>query len=367
MIRNIWKLAQLDLLRWWRMPLAMASVLLPPIMMTFFLVILSFTVTQQPVALVLGSNGTAAQRMSHIIQADDDAYLLTLTDSKTAEKMLSDQKIAAIITIPADFDAEVMKNGGDVMLTLNNIDIDFADDIRRSVDRSVGQFNISSSDAGKNPYLIQVDEHDIRKTNVDWLDYQIIPALVLLILNVGLMGTALMCAQDIERKTSRLLLIAPQSASTLIAGRLSGGLLASLAVLIPAVALCSLFGIINPPLYHWWAIILIFIATSTCASSLGAVLGSLFKETRTIAMAATVFATYMYFLGGGFTTISFLSPWLQTLSSFIPIRYAIDGLRQALFYSSLQGILKDIIILFLTAFISVVIGSYAIKWSWADY
>jgi ABC-type multidrug transport system permease subunit len=151
----------------------------------------------------------------------------------------------------------------------------------------------------------------------------------------------------------------------LVAGRLLGGVIASLMALIPAIIICMLFGIINPPAGHWLALTAIFVMTATCASGLGAVIGSLLKDSRNIAMASSVCATYMFFLGGGFTTIAFLPEWLQTLSSFIPMRYAIDGMRQALFYSTLDGVPKDLLVLSLTAFIALIIGSFSIRRSWS--
>jgi hypothetical protein len=294
-MRALWALARLDLLLWRRMPLAVASALVPPIGMAALLVVLSLAVGQQPVALVVEGHGENADRMTKIIEADDDAYALTKTDDATARKMLREQKVAAIITIPADFESAIKEGRlATVKLLLNNVDIDFADDIRRSVDRSVAHFDAPAlslegehgarKDTDTNPYLIDVHEHDLRETNVGWLAYQIVPALVLLVLSVGLMGTALLCALDIERKTARYLAVTPPRSWVLVAGRLLGGFLACMIVLVPAVALCALTGIIAPPPSHWPALAAIFVATALCASGLGAILGAVLTRTRTIAM-----------------------------------------------------------------------------------
>ena len=382
----MWRIAKHDLLMWRRMPSAIACALIPPIGMTLILVGLSLAVLKQPVALVIEGHGPHSEHMQKIIEADTDSYVnydfskkLQATDAKTARRLLENQQIAAIIKVPSDFDQNVQKGMGKVHLILNNVDIDFADDIRRSVDRSVAHFHapiLSPHDAEgagqkfeldkPNPYRILIDEHDLRETNVEWLHYQVIPALVLLVLSVGLMGTALLCAQDIERKTARYLLLTPQQNWILVGGRLLGGVIASLIALVPAVALCTCFGIVTPPLNHWPAFVAIVVGTAVCASGLGAIVGTLLSGSRTIAMASSVVATYMFFLGGGFTTIAFLPEWLQTLSSFIPMRYAIDGMRQALFYSTLDGVAKDIAVLYLTALLCTVLGSIAVRRSWAN-
>lgn len=382
MIQTILNLAKHDLLLWKRMPLAIASALIPPAGMALLLIILSFSVTRQPVALVVESQQPNALYMQKIISSDTEAYLLKTTDMNTANRMLSDQEVAAIITIPQDFDKKVAKDEASVNLKLNNIDIDFADDIRRAVDRSVAQFdapqlgvegeeNESAPTGGshafvisQNPYRVAVNEQSLRTTNVSFLNYQVIPAFILLILSVGLMGTALLCANDNERKTARSLILAPVPAWTLIAGRLLGGLLISVIIVFPVLFISFLFGIIAPPVSHIPALLVLFLATGLCAAGLGAALGSLFRGAKIVAMASSVVATYLFFLGGGFTTIAFLPNWLQDLSAIIPTRYAIDGMRQALFYPDLQGVTTDIIVLIGTAIIAILLGSLAVRKSW---
>jgi ABC-2 type transport system permease protein len=392
-IKGIFTIASLDLLIWKRTPMSIFAALIPPVGMTLILITLSLAVLQQPVALVVESTGQYAQKMEKIIESDTDAYLnydfstkFKPTDAKTAQHLLESQQVAAIITIPADFDQKIIEGNAQVKLLLNNVDIDFADDIRRSVDRSVAQFdapglklfedeadelNINQAIVQKkvdknNPYRIRINKRDLRQTNVEWFNYQIVSALILLILNVGLIGTALLCAQDIERKTNRYLMISPQPFWVIVTGRLLGGTVASLSALIIALILCVIFKVISPPLSHWPILWLIFSATALSASGLGVVLSILFKGSRLIAMASSVVSTYLFLLGGGFTTIAFIPQWLRNLSIIIPTRYAIDGMRQVLFYSTLDGVKLDLAVLGLTAFLSILIGSFVIRRSWSN-
>jgi ABC-2 type transport system permease protein len=187
----------------------------------------------------------------------------------------------------------------------------------------------------------------------------------LLVLNTGLMGTALLCAQDVERGTARYLVLAPLSSWMLVAGRLLGGLIISLIVLIPALVLCVVTGVIAPPLDHWPVLAGLFAATALSAAGIGAVLGTVIRGTRNIAMAVSIVATYFFFLGGGFSTIAFLPSWLRVVSAFNPIRYAIDGMRQALFYQELTGVPEALIVLVGTALVALVTGSFFVRRSWA--
>jgi ABC-type transport system involved in multi-copper enzyme maturation permease subunit len=397
-VRAIWSIACMDLLLWRRMPMAILSAIVPPLTMAAFLVVLSLAVTQQPVALVIEGKGPMTKMMEETLQADDDAYMLTCTDANRAQKLLNNQEVAAVITVPRDFDEKFERSQpAQIKLLLNNVDIDFADDIRRSVDRSVYRFNLQRNKApgteelaairkmegketaglearelellrrlssGENPYLIKIDEHDLRSTNVQWLNYQVIPALVLLVLNVGLVGTALLTAQDIERKTALHLLLAPQNSLKIIAGKLTGGFLACLIALAPALLLCVVSGTVSAPVGHWAPLLAIFAATGLFSSAVGAIIGASMTGARTIAMAACIVASYLFLLGGGFTTIAFLPDWLRILSSLVPSRYAIDGMRQCLFYSNLDGVANDLLVLCTSALACCLIASMIMRRTW---
>jgi ABC-2 type transport system permease protein len=355
----------MDLRRWGRRPLAVAGAVIPPLSMALLLIILSLTVTQEPVALVVQSHGPEAQRVQKLIEEDTDAYELTETNARNAARMLQSQEVAAILIIPSDFDAHVALHTAHLRLILNNIDIDFSDDIRRSVDRTVGRFNsLDMASSNTNPDHIRIEEHDLRRTSVDFLHYQTLPVLILLLLNVGLMGTALLCAEDREQGTARVLALTPAPGWVLAAGRLLGGVLASLAVLIPTVILGLLAHIMSPPANHWLALVVLFLATALCAASLGVVLGTLLHGSRNTAMASSILSTYLFFLGGGFTTIAFLPEWLRILSALNPVRYAIDGLRQALFYPDLTGFSGDMSVLVGTAVATTLLASVLIPRLW---
>jgi ABC-2 type transport system permease protein len=377
MMRAIWALARLDIRLWRRSPWAVVSALIPPIGMAVLLAMLTLSVGKQPVALVVDGKGPMATLMAQIIQSDSEAYALTITDEQTATGMLNDQEVAAAIVIPPGFDDGVATHTATLDLTLNNVDVDFADDIRRTVARSVAEFDapqlgIQGELGGPskgvllpNPYRMAIAEKDLRTTQVDFLRYQVLPAVVLLVLSVGLMGTALLGARDVERRTARHLVLAPLPAMGLVAGRFLGGLITSLIVLTPVMVVAVLTKVISPPANHWPALIALFVCTALCAAGIGAALGAWFRRSRTVAMMSSIVATYLFFLGGGFTTIAFLPSWLRHISDLVPIRYAIDGMRQSLFYPDLHGVTTDLVVLAATAAAAITVGTVMVRRSWS--
>ncbi|MBO0835911.1 MAG: ABC transporter permease, partial [Actinobacteria bacterium] len=73
----------------------------------------------------------------------------------------------------------------------------------------------------------------------------------------------------------------------------------------------------------------------------------------------------LFFLGGGFTTVQFLPTWLHRLTEFVPTSYAIDGLRQSLFYPGLYGFGADMRALLGTALLAVAVGGVAVRRAWS--
>src|SRR5262245_36197301 len=170
-------------------------------------------------------------------------------DRGPAEAALRDQRVAALVLIPADFDRKAATGQAQVVVELNNVDIDVSDDIRRSVARSVAeldapQLGIAGELHGRseglllpNPYRVAVAERDLRRTNVEFLQYQVVPILILVVISLGTLGAATLTVRDFERGTGRLLLVAPVRRSALMLGKLLGAMLATGVVMMPPVIL----------------------------------------------------------------------------------------------------------------------------------
>jgi ABC-2 type transport system permease protein len=395
-LRQTWTLAAHDVGQWRRAPWAIAAALIPPVALALLAYVLTFNLGHQPIALVQEAHGRYANHIAGIFQAQaGDLYSLIPTDRANATRLLDSQQVAAVVVIPPNFDTAVSRcpalqpgqiihdysyarsgcPAAQLQVTLNNANTNFAGEIRRALSETVTFFDapdvitpVSESQldmSDLNPYRVNVMTALTRVNTVDYIHYAVIPCLVLLILSVGVMGTALLCARDIERGTARHLALAPVSPWVLVAGRLVGGVLVSLVVIVPTLVIATVTRLIAPPVGHWPALALIFLATAVCAAGLGAVLGATMRGARAVAMAAAVICTYLFFLGGGFTTIQFLPAWLRGITTFVPTRYAIDGLRQSLFYPGLYGFGADMRVLLGTAAVAVIAGGLVVRRAWS--
>ena len=77
----------------------------------------------------------------------------------------------------------------------------------------------------------------LNNTNVSFLQYQVIPIVVLIVISVGVLGTALLTARDFEHGRAKMLLLSPAGGWALVVGRLLGGTLITIGLVAPLVAL----------------------------------------------------------------------------------------------------------------------------------
>ncbi|HEY7199653.1 MAG TPA: ABC transporter permease [Candidatus Dormibacteraeota bacterium] len=372
-LRAVLAIAALDVTVWLRSRWAVAAALLPPLGMAVLVGLLTVSVGQQPVALVVEGHGVLATRLAQLYQADQDAYLLSVLDRRTAEDALRDQRVAAVIVIPADFDERARTGDARVVLELNNVDIDVADDLRRATARSVAELDapqlgllgeLHGPTEGivlPSPYRVAIAERDLRDTNVEFLQYQVVPILVMVVIGVGTLSGAMLASRERERGTARLLLMAPPPRWVLLAGKLLGALLATGAVLGPLLVLGAAAGALRPPLAHWPALIALLAVTSAMASGLGLLIGLASRRPRVVTMLSLNAAIVLFFLGGGFTTVAFMPDWLQTVSLAVPTSYAIEALRQALFYPDLAGFGRDLAAIAAFALATAGLGTAALS------
>ena len=100
------------------------------------------------------------------------------------------------------------------------------------------------------------------------------------------------------------------------------------------------------------------------AVGVGLLLGIWLRNARLVAMVGLNLAAYLFFLGGGFTTVPFLPDWIQAASKLVPTSYAIDGLRQTLFYPDLPGVARDVAVVAGCAAAAVLAASVALGRAW---
>ncbi len=374
MIRVAFAVARCDVARWLRSPTLLAATLIPALGMTLMVLALTYAVGRQPVALVQLGHGPTAKRLERILRESDGFWLKPYTPEQAA-RALRKQWVAGAITIPADIEEAAAGNKGHLDALINNVDLDFSDDIRRSVSKAAvsldapslaGQEDESETNLGgkvksrpeANPYLVDLSEIDLRRPDVPFLIYQMVSVFALLALTAGLLVTALSIAGDRESGTLRILALAPASRLAVVCGHLAAGVAAAMLLTTSLLVPLALAGALNAPPSRWPAIAALLLATAMGSTGVGVLVGLATRRVTTTVLLGVNVASASFLLGGGFTTVAFLPPFLQAAARATPTYYAVEGLREALFYTEMPGLARNLGVLLAFGISSVVIGAW---------
>jgi ABC-type Na+ efflux pump permease subunit len=356
--KAVWIIARKDIGVWLRQPSAVAATVLPALV---FLIVLYFgarAVGRNPVALVVEDNGPHAQQLVQILQ-HDDAFIITTADAARAAQQLRNLDVSAIITIPAAFDSAYDAHRADpVTIRINNLNLDFTNDLRRSLPAAITAFYGEQPDS---PIRVTVQETDLRRQDINLLQFDLVPDLVLLLTIAGMINAGLATAREWEDQTIKELLLAPISRGSLIAGKLLAGWLTTLLIGAIVLAIGALTGYLRPVGIYWLLTLLMVLLIALASASLGVALGAATRSFQRVTALGIPLAFYLFFLSGGISVAAFLPNWVQTIAHVIPTFYGVHALQMAIFYSSADGYGRDAVVMAGTALVTLALGVLSLR------
>ncbi len=356
--RAIWAIVTKDVGVWLRQPAVIAATVMPAIVFMAIIVVSAAAVGRNPVALVVLDDGPLAAGLAGIIE-HSEAFVTRRETPAEAARLLTDLEVAAVVTIPADFDAKIAARRPDpVDIRINNLNLDFTNDLRRSLPAAITEFYRGQA---QSPIHVMVQESDVPSQDVTLIQFELIPNLVLLLTLAGVINCGIATAREFEEFTIKELLLAPIGKSTLIAGKLVAGW--STTMLVGGIVL--LLGVVTGelrPVGVFWLPTLVDIALLGAASAgLGAALGAALRKYGPVTGIGINVSLYLFFLSGGIGVAAFLPAWVQAIARFTPTFYAVHALQMAVFYQSTDQLGRDLLILIATAVAGLLLGVLSLR------
>ncbi|MDQ6722698.1 MAG: ABC transporter permease [Thermoproteota archaeon] len=378
MINPLWLLSILAIVRkdigvWFRQPTAIAATILPALA---FMVILYFgaqAVGRNPVALVVEDQGPHAQDLVKILTGSDAFRVTIVSTAQKAEELLKQVKVAAVITIPSNFDSAFDSHKPDpVLIHINNLNLDFTNDLRRSLPTAITEFysqknnldgiNDKFNKSSISSIYINVKETDLRKQDIDLLRFELVPNLVLLLTTAGIVNAGLATAREWEDSTIKELLLAPISKTSLIAGKMLSGWITTLIVASIILILGAVTGYLRPDSqFSLISTIVIVLLIALASTGLGVAIGAATRSFQRVTAFGIPLSIDLFFLSGGISVAAFLPTWLQTIAHFVPTYYGTHALEMAIFYNSTEGLASDILVLAGTAFLTGILAVLSLR------
>jgi ABC transporter DrrB family efflux protein len=354
-----WIILRKDLRIWLRQPTNMAATLIPPLSFMLIMALGAAAVGRSPVALVVQDTGPQGIQLAQAIEAAD-VFRLHKVDAAQAQILLQNLDVVAVITIPPDFTRRAQAGEtAPVEVLVNNLNLDFTNDIRRAVPDAITQYYLAQGTAS--PIKITLHEHDLRTRDVELFQYSILPIVAMLLLIGGLVTGGMATAREWESRTIKELLVSPASNAAIIAGKVLASFTTTFLLGVLVLGLGYGLGWIQPEGVYWLTTLLVVALVALLGAGLGVAVGAALQRIQPVIPIAVNLALYLFFLSGGIAVLAFEPTWLQAIAAYDPLTYGIHALQMAVFYSSADQLGRDIVILGLSALAALGLGIVALR------
>ena len=354
-----WVIFRKDIRVLLRQPATIAATLVPPIAFLLVNALGAAAVGRSPVALVTLDQGAKGQQVAQIIH-NADVFRITDATPSQAQSLLNNIDVVAVITIPADFTQRVdAHETAPIDVTVNNLNLDFTNDIRRSVPDAITQYY--QAQGSVSPVKVTMQETDLRHRDVEFFQYNVLPTILLLLMISGLINGGLSTAREWESRTVKELLLAPVSRGAIIAGKVFAGFAITFTLGTLVLLLGDLLGWTQPQGIYWLSALLTIALVSLLAAGLGVAIGAALRRIQVVIAISINVAIYLFFLAGGIGVLAFEPDWLQNIAAFVPLTYGRHALEQAVFYSASDQFALDMTVLALSALVAISLGTLSMR------
>lgn len=278
-----------------------------------------------PTALIDRDGGPYAKQFVEALNGAHHSFALKYMSAEAAEEALGSGRLVAIITIPPGFSTSIARGVTvPIDVRIDNVNIDLTNDVQRALPAAIVAFGHRNNFPG---VRVVMAEHDVNPHDTGYIPYLVVSALALdAMVIAGILG-AMATAREFERRTVKLLRLAPASASIVLAGKLAvaAGVSGS-ALGVTLLAIVFGYGVVPVAPATTVFALAACVAIFTC---FGAWLGALLK--RTLAAVPLLFGLAMplYVDSGALEPTRFDGETIWILAHLSPVYYAVGVLEWA--------------------------------------
>ncbi len=341
-VRVVRAVAAADIRLTLREPLfAVVGVVIP---INFLLLFLLFALSggQAPIAVVMNDQGPLAARFVQAM-GNSRSFIIHTASPADAEREIRAGTIVAVVTVPQDFDAALGAGTRvDLPVEVNNLNVDFTNDIRRAVPLSITSFY---ADAFPEQVVVHAVESDIQAHDTGYVPYLAVSIVVAGLMLAALLQGSVNAARDYELGTVKELALAPVSRLAIGLGKMLGSaaLTAASALLVLGVVIL-LIGVrpLHPLEVLGFALLMI-----AAFLALGVLAGTLVRRRQQAIPLAIASVLPLFFLSGPFGPANWLGPVPGAIAAVSPLTYAIAAFQHAFhgYQTATQDLAVDTIVL----------------------
>jgi ABC-type multidrug transport system permease subunit len=272
-----------------------------------------------------------------------DVFRVSVVSAPTAQELYDNLEVGAILTIPPGFTQAVEHHqSAPILVVANNLNLDFMNDVRRSVPDAI---TVYYGELPTSPLNITVDQRNLRPRDVNLFQYEVVPLITLLVTVVGLIASSSGTAREFETLSIKEIMLAPTRRVAIVLGKVAASWVATCCTgLIMFAAGCAL-GWIRPEGPFVATTLLAIALVALFAATAGIALGCVVRRVQSVNVLSTTGSVWLFFLAGGLGIIQFEPVFLRQVAALDPLTYGTHMLQMAIFYSSSDRLLLDILVL----------------------
>jgi hypothetical protein len=262
-----------------RSPVTTVLVFALPLNLLLLMSLFALTGFNAPTGLVVREDTPRARAFVQALRDAHNSFDLRPMSLEAANDRLERGKLVAIIEVPNGFDAAIVSGKTPVVrMTVDNVNLDLTEDVRRAVPAAAAIFaeRIGLPNIRIKPKLINLLPKD-----TGFVAYLGVSSVALAAVIAGGVLGGTVTAREWETGGARLLLLSPAGAGPVLAGRLAAA--AAMGVIASAItALVVIFGY-GVPAAHPVEVAAGIVFTVLAATALGGLAGTLLRRTLPVA------------------------------------------------------------------------------------
>jgi ABC-2 type transport system permease protein len=270
------------------------------------------------VSVVAGASPDARAMEKSLERSSTFAVSPALSQAAAQSRIDAGDSVATIM-IPSAFSTAA---GGVVEVTIDNLNADFADDIRRGLPLAILHYYQTSD---RNALSVSLVEHDQYPTTVSFLGYIAVSVEAVALLLGGLIQGGSSMAREWESGTIEELLLPAVPAWSITAGKLAGGMLLALGSGLCVVLILLGLGV-RP---QAWGELALLLALSLVFVALSLAIGSWLRSTRAVVPLAFALGLPLFFISRALGPISWGTAASADVARVFPVVYANTVIQHA--------------------------------------
>lgn len=354
-LRVVRAVASADIRLTLREPLfAIIGVLIP---INFLLLFLLFALSggQAPIAVVMNDQGPLAQQFVQAM-GNSSSFIIHTASAADAEREIQSGSIVAVVTVPQEFDADLAAKARiDIPVEVNNLNVDFTNDIRRAVPLSITSFYANAFPA---EVVVTARESDVQASDTGYIPYLAVSIMVAGLMLASQLQGSVNTARDYELGTIKELALAPVSRLTIGVGKVLGA--AALAAASALLLLAVVIFLIGVHPLHPFEVLGFGLLILAAFLALGVLVGTLVRRRQQAIPLSIAAVLPLFFLSGPFGPANWLGAIPGGIAAVSPLTYAIAAFQHAFhgYQTAPQGLTVDAIVLVAFTLVAVVLAAF---------